>query len=270
LKRKYGPTIEDVIAHGESCDRELAVLASADERAAEVERLVGLAETEYLQAARALSSERRQKALRFSKALVSVLAGLAMERTRFDVRFNDTPLGAGEWGPRGIDTAEFFVSPNPGEDLRPLTRIVSGGELSRLMLGIRSLTGRRGPGVTLIFDEVDAGIGGHAADVVGRRLQELGGGSQVLVITHLPQIAAYGDVQFLIRKQVREGRTSTRVERLDSASRELEVARMIAGAEVSDRVRASASELLASRRRAKDESKAKGESESRRAKGRTT
>ena len=167
-----------------------------------------------------------------------------------------------------IDKAEFFVSPNPGEDLRPLARIVSGGELSRLMLAIRSLTGRRGSAATLIFDEVDAGIGGHAADVVGRRLQTLARDAQVLCITHLPQIAAHGDVHFQISKQVRDGRTLTRVVSLVGPARELELARMIAGEGVSDGVRASAGEMLASRRRAKDEQTAKGESESRRAKGR--
>jgi len=184
------------------------------------------------------------------------------------VRFNAEPLPAAEWGPRGVDRAEFFVSPNPGEDLRPLARIVSGGELSRLMLAIKTLTARKGRGATLIFDEVDAGIGGHTADVVGRRLQDLAREYQVLCITHLPQIAAHGDVQYHISKQVRGGRTVTRVARLDTAARETELARMIAGDAATSRMRASAAEMLAERRRAKDEEKAKGESESRRARGR--
>jgi DNA repair protein RecN (Recombination protein N) len=269
LKRKYGPDLEAVVAHLEGCDRQLATLAASDERAAEVQQLLERAEKDYLKAASGLAAERRTHGRRFAKELVGVVAGLAMERTRFEVRFNEAPLSASDWGPRGVDTAEFFVSPNPGEDLRPLARIVSGGELSRLMLGIRGLTGRRGPGMTLIFDEVDAGIGGHAADVVGKRLQALAGSSQVLCITHLPQIAAHGDVQFQIAKQIRDGRTTTRVTRLDGAARELELARMIVGAEVTDGVRASAGEMLSSRRRAKDEQKTKGESESRRAKGRT-
>ena len=158
----------------------------ADERAAEVEIALQAAEREYLDLARRLSAERREAATKFAKDLVQVVAGLAMERTRFDVRFNAEPLPAAEWGPRGIDRAEFFVSPNPGEDLRPLARIVSGGELSRLMLAIKTLTARKGRGATLIFDEVDAGIGGHTADVVGRRLQDLAREYQVLCITHLP------------------------------------------------------------------------------------
>jgi DNA repair protein RecN (Recombination protein N) len=268
LKRKHGPTLADVLAHQQTCVRELTLLATADERAAEVAGALQAAERDYLDLARRLSVERREAATRFAKDLVQVLAGLAMERTRVDVRFNSEPLPGSEWGPRGIDRAEFFVSPNPGEDLRPLARIVSGGELSRLMLAIKTLTARKGRGATLIFDEVDAGIGGHAADVVGRRLQDLAREYQVLCITHLPQIAAHGDVQYHISKQVRGGRTVTRVARLDTAAREMELARMIAGDAASSGMRASAAEMLAERRRAKDEGKAKGESESRRARGR--
>ena len=268
LKRKHGPALADVLAHREACVRELALLASADERAADVEVALQAAERDFLDLARRLSAERREAATTFAKDLVQVVAGLAMERTRFDVRFNAEPLPVSEWGPRGIDRAEFFVSPNPGEDLRPLARIVSGGELSRLMLAIKTLTARKGRGATLIFDEVDAGIGGHTADVVGRRLQDLAREYQVLCITHLPQIAAHGDVQYHISKQVRGGRTVTRVARLDMAARETELARMIAGDAASSGMRASAAEMLAERRRAKDEGKAKGESESRRARGR--
>jgi DNA repair protein RecN (Recombination protein N) len=268
LKRKHGPMLTDVLEHRDACVRELTLLANADERAAEVENALQAAEREYLDLAQRLSAERREAATKFAKDLVHVVAGLAMERTRFEVRFNAEPLPAAEWGPRGVDRAEFFVSPNPGEDLRPLARIVSGGELSRLMLAIKTLTARKGRGATLIFDEVDAGIGGHTADVVGRRLQDLAREYQVLCITHLPQIAAHGDVQYHISKQVRGGRTVTRVARLDTAARETELARMIAGDAATSRMRASAAEMLAERRRAKDEDKAKGESESRRARGR--
>ena len=194
-----------------------------------------------------------------------------MERLRFEVRF-EASAGSGQWGPKGLDVAEFFVSPNPGEDLRPLARIVSGGELSRLMLAIKTVTAQKGRGATLIFDEVDAGIGGHTADVVGRRLQSLAHDYQVLCITHLPQIAAHGDVHFLITKTVRGGRTTTSVARLGADERRQEIARMIAGQEPSVGVIASAAEMLGSRTRsvrgAKGEAKSKGESERRRAKGR--
>jgi DNA repair protein RecN (Recombination protein N) len=170
------------------------------------------------------------------------------------VRFNDAELPESGWSERGIDNAEFFVSPNPGEELRPLARIVSGGELSRVMLALKTLaTTKPGPMFdanplvpkTLIFDEVDAGIGGRVADVVGSRLQELGKRFQVLCITHLSQIAARGDAHFLIEKSIRGRRTVTHVERLDQEGRIQEIARMIGGASISEQTRASARELIA-------------------------
>ena len=266
LKRKYGPRLSDVIAHVETCRAEVAALQSSDERAAEVATLLHAAEEEYRRQAERVSEARRTAAVRFARELVSALGDLAMDRTRFEVRFEALPPDA--WGPRGLDQIEFFVSPNPGEDLRPLTRIVSGGELSRLMLAIKTLTSRTGKGATLIFDEVDAGIGGHTADVVGRRLQGLAAGAQVLCITHLPQIAAAADHHYRIAKSVRGQRTVTEVERLDLEGRRQELARMIAGQSAGERVLASAGDMLAQRQRAKGESKPKGESESRKAKGR--
>ena len=168
-----------------------------------------------------------------------------------------------------MDAAEFFVSPNPGEDLRPLARIVSGGELSRVMLAIKTLaaaTGPRGgapaePGKTLIFDEVDAGIGGRVADVVGARLRALGDRFQVLCITHLPQIAAHASTQFRIEKTLRGRRTVTSVERLDRDDRIEEIGRMMGGAAVSDQTLATARELLAAAH--KEKAKAKGERQKR-------
>jgi DNA repair protein RecN (Recombination protein N) len=160
------------------------------------------------------------------------------------VRFNEGELPEDAWSERGIDQAEFFVSPNPGEDLRPLARIVSGGELSRVMLALKTLATADAQGKTLIFDEVDAGIGGRVADVVGARLQALGERFQVLCITHLPQIAVRGATHFSIEKSVRGNRTVTRVERLDAAGRVDEIARMIGGASITEQVRASARELL--------------------------
>jgi len=166
-----------------------------------------------------------------------------------------------------VDDVEFYLSPNPGEELRPLARIASGGELSRVMLALHTLSATDEPGRTLIFDEVDAGIGGVAADAVGARLQALARRYQVLCITHLPQVAARAGTHFQISKTIRDGRTCTVLTRLDGPGREREVARMIAGADVSDRVLASARELLAGR--SESEAEAKGESAQRaKAKGR--
>ena len=190
----------------------------------------------------ALSSKRRAAAKRSSARLVASLADLAMTRTRCEVRFA-APRGPDGWSARGIDEAEFYISPNPGEDLRPLARIASGGELSRLMLALKTLASTDAPGKTLIFDEVDAGIGGAVADIVGARLRELAGECQVLCITHLPQIAAADGTRYRIEKALKSGRTVTSVTRLGVRERE-ELARMIAGSEVSASVRASAREML--------------------------
>jgi DNA repair protein RecN (Recombination protein N) len=265
LKKKYGPGLPEVAEHADRCAAELAMLEFADVRAAEVERELGEAERAYLETADRLSSSRQMAARQFADALVKELGQLAMGRTRLEVRFERLVPGA--WTPRGVDSAEFFVSPNPGEDLRPLAKIASGGELSRLMLAIKTLTARTGGGMTLIFDEVDAGIGGHTADVVGRRLQALAAEAQVLCITHLPQIAAAADMHIRITKRIRGQRTATEVERLDDRARVEELARMIAGHSITAGVLASAEEMVRTRARAKGEPNTKGESESRRAKG---
>ena len=229
-----------------------------------------------MKAAAALTAARKSAGTAFARALEQGVAELAMERTRLDLRFAE-PLPEASWGPLGVDRAEFFVSPNPGEELRPLARIVSGGELSRIMLAIKTLTATARHGFSsdaqrpasaaapgLIFDEVDAGIGGRVADIVGRKLRTLGSAFQVLCITHLPQIAAYADTHFRIEKAIDGGRTTTSVSRLDERARVEELGRMLGGT-VTDAIRASAREMLRERRNgAKGESKPKGESESRR------
>jgi DNA repair protein RecN (Recombination protein N) len=244
LKRKYGPLLQDVIERGDALARERDLLTGAGVRAEDLIKALDAATAAYLAGARDLSRKRRKGAIIFARDLETLLAELAMARTRFEVRFNEGELPEAAWSERGIDQAEFFVSPNPGEDLRPLARIVSGGELSRVMLALKTLAAEDAPGKTLIFDEVDAGIGGRVADVVGSRLQALGERFQVLCITHLPQIAARGSTQFAIEKSVRGSRTVTRVDRLDKDGRVEEVARMIGGASVTEQVRASARELL--------------------------
>jgi DNA repair protein RecN (Recombination protein N) len=240
----------------------LSELGASEARVAELEA----AELEARQAFEALAttlSNRRQKAAStLSRVLESALAELAMPQCRVDVRID--PVTAREdWTPLGTDRVEMYFSPNPGEELRPLARIASGGELSRVMLALHGLAGENEEPRTIVFDEIDAGIGGAAADAVGARLQQLGRRHQVVCITHLPQVAARGDAHYAMTKTVRGGRTETSVRKLDRVAREQELARMIAGVEVSDQVRASAKELL-DRRQAKGESEdsSKGESRS--------
>jgi DNA repair protein RecN (Recombination protein N) len=258
LKRKYGPTLEDVMARRAALARERDLLEGATGSAAELAERLRQAEARYLAGARDLAARRRASARTFSAALEDLLGGLAMERARFEVRFEDVTGDPSRWGAGGVDEAEFYLSANPGEEPRPLARIASGGELSRVMLAMKTLTAGEAPGRTLVFDEVDAGIGGRVAEVVGRRLRSLGSRFQVLCITHLPPIAAQGTSHFRIEKRVRGGRTMTSVERLDPAHRIDEIGRMIAGGTVTDAVRGSARDLLAVAEGRK--AKAKGES----------
>jgi DNA repair protein RecN (Recombination protein N) len=261
LKKKHGPALEDVIRKATQLKQDLNDLAHGAERSAEIEAALATARAAYLALAEGLSRRRAAAATAFSTALERSLSDLAMARTRCEIRFTPAPSEA-QWSAQGIEQAELFISPNPGEELRPLARIVSGGELSRIMLALKTLASTDAPGKTLIFDEVDAGIGGAVADVVGGRLQKLAEQVQVLCITHLPQIAAHGATHFHIAKSVRQGRTLTAVARLGVAEREEEVARMIAGNVVSPAVRASAGEMLRARQAgAKGEYKSKGESE---------
>ena len=259
LKRKYGPTLADVIARHDALRAGQSDLERGDERIRELENAHRTARSTYLGEARALSEARRRLAVRFAGSLEQLLADLALEKTRISVRFSEV-LPEADWTERGVDAAEFYLSPNPGEELRPLARIVSGGELSRVMLGIKALTAAERHGFTetterppsgaapgLIFDEVDAGIGGRAADVVGRKLRALGSAFQVLCITHLPQIAAYADSHFQIEKEVARGRTRTTVRRLDAAGRIDELARMLGGAVITDGLRDTAREMLEER-----------------------
>jgi DNA repair protein RecN (Recombination protein N) len=259
LKRKHGPALSDVLAKAADLRRELHDLEHATERAAELDAALASARDAYLALASDLSRRRQQGAKEFSRSLERALADLAMQKTRCEVRFRDaTDNGDGSrWSERGIDEVEFYLSPNPGEDVKPLARIASGGELSRIMLALKTLATTDAPGKTLIFDEVDAGIGGAVADVVGARLQRLADRFQVLCITHLPQIAAYGTTHFQIEKSVRSGRTTTGVTRVDGGERVAEIARMIGGADVSASVLAGAREMLQAKAKANVGRKAK-------------
>ena len=203
----------------------------------------------YLERARALSKRRRGAAAELRKRVQAELEQLAMEKTRFDVAF--TPADPEEaasdpalWTEHGLERAEFLLSPNPGEELRPLARIASGGELSRLMLALKSVVGEDAPGLTLVFDEVDAGIGGRVAEVVGRKLKAIAARRQVLCVTHLPQIAGFADQHLAVRKRTERGRTVTLVDGLSHEGRIEEVARMLGGETITAAGREHAREML--------------------------
>ena len=261
MKRKHGGTLEEAIVRRDRLEAEHNALTGGQSTLAEIEQHLAEAGRLFLEEARALAAARRSAATRFAKSIETELADLAMAKTRFEVRLTSTE-SEDKWTDAGIDSGEFYLSPNVGEELRPLARIVSGGELSRVMLALKTLGAKDGmQGKTLIFDEVDAGIGGRVASVVGDKLSALGQRFQVLCITHLPQIAACGGTHFLIEKRVQGSRTVTSVTRLSDEDRVAEVARMMGGSAAGEKALDSARELLGSMK-AKGEAvaKAKGES----------
>jgi DNA repair protein RecN (Recombination protein N) len=264
LKRKHGPTLPDVIARRDDLTAEHAALTGGTSSLAELEQQLEQSSEEYLTRARDLSSRREAAARRLSRDLERELAELAMDRARFEIH---VAASADEhrWSDRGLDEVEFFLSANVGEEPRPLARIVSGGELSRVMLALKTLAAESADvsraQKTLIFDEVDAGIGGRVATVVGQKLASLGQRYQVLCITHLPQVAASGRTHYLIQKETRGRRTVTSVRTLTPPERVEELARMMGGADAGDKARSGAQELLdAAQAKGENRAKAKGES----------
>lgn len=245
LKRKYGASAEEVIAFGEACRGQLGQLGSPEDQEKAIEKERAAAESAFLDAASGLSRQRRDAARDLEKKAQQELALLAMEKTRFKVAFSPDKSGGREtWGERGLESAEFLLSPNPGEELRPLARIASGGELSRILLALNSAAHLDRSGRTLIFDEVDAGIGGRVAEVVGRKLKAMAEQHQVLCVTHLPQIACFADSHYAVRKRVDKGRTFTTVERLQAEQQVEEIARMLGGATVTEAARDHARDMV--------------------------
>ncbi len=267
LKRKYGATLSEVIAHRERIGRERDELVDLEGSLKKADEAARKAFEEYRKAALELSAGRAAAAPRLAKAVRSHLLDLAFPKASFDVVVSrrpdpDSPFSAGgeavACASFGIDVVTFSFSPNPGEPARPLPKIASGGELARVQLAlaaalaeeeIRSDGGRRrGPVRTFVFDEVDAGVSGATAEAVGRKLRSLSRRDQVLVVTHLPQVAAAGERHLSVSKETSGGRTRTRVEELDEKGRVEAIAAMLAGASVSSAARAQARQLLVAAR----------------------
>jgi len=249
LKKKYGGSITEVLAFGARCREGLGPSASAEERE---QTLVGersQVTARYFERASELSRKRRAAAKDLQRKVEAELAQLAMERTRFRVQFDPDlpPADASDtsaWGEGGLEEAEFLLSPNPGEDPRPLARIASGGELSRILLALNAASGLEAEGKTLVFDEVDAGIGGRVAEVVGRKLRAIAVRHQVLCVTHLPQIAALAEAHFVVTKRAVKNRTVTEVQSVTGEIRIEEVARMLGGETITDTARRHAREMV--------------------------
>jgi DNA repair protein RecN (Recombination protein N) len=240
LKRKYAPSLHEVMKLRDDFDREIADLENAGATRGDLaDELVKLSASNRL-LAEELSAGRRQAAGRLVTTLVSELSDLAMPGASFEVSF--TVLS--QPGPDGLERIEFMVSLNPGEPLMPLARVASGGELSRLMLALKRLAPDADNVPTVIFDEVDAGIGGAAATAVGRKLRAVSRSSQILCVTHLPQVAAFADHHHRVIKREHEGRTLTEMECITGDERVREMARMLGGAQVTDQTLLHAKELI--------------------------
>jgi len=245
LARKHGATAAQLAEKLEELRAEAAELSGSEGTVRDAGERSRRLRAEYLAAARALSSGRREAAERLAAALEKELATLAMApcEVGFEIRSEEPPEGA-PLREAGLDHAELRVSPNPGEPLRPLTEIASGGELSRVMLAVNGALGARRRPRTLIFDEVDVGIGGRVATVVGEKLRALAATHQVIVITHLPQIASLADRHFVAEKRLERGRTVALVRELDGEARVAEIARMLGGRQESPAARRHAAEML--------------------------
>jgi DNA repair protein RecN (Recombination protein N) len=249
LKRKYGQTLEEILAYGEKTRQELAKMEHADERREVLQRQLEKVAGDFRKAAEALSAKRREAARKLTRLVREELAQLGMEKTRLEVHFESLLEGRG--GPRGIDEVEFRISPNPGEELRPLEKIASGGEISRLMLALKTVVGTNRPGATrrvartFIFDEVDSGIGGRVAESIGQRLKRLAHDGQVLCVTHLAQIACFADQHYYVEKFERAGRTLTAVTHLAAEKERVrELARMLSGSQITDAALKHATTML--------------------------
>lgn len=240
LKKKYGATVEDMLDYQARCEAELAQIEDAGDTLVRLEQALSKAEKEARQAAQALSDARKAAADRLTAQILAELQQLDMGKIRFAVDFAEKPLDSD-----GMDTVRFLMSANVGEELRPIHKIASGGELARIMLAMKNVLSEQDHVGTMVFDEVDTGVSGRAAQKVAEKMARISRRKQVLCVTHLPQLAAMADTHFSVEKGERGGRTYTEVRRLDREQRRRELARLTGGSHVSQTMLDGAEELLA-------------------------
>jgi len=239
LKRKYGASVEQVLAFLDEVRAQLNAVEHAGEHMEALRRQQRALAADYETQAAGLRARRKQAAAKLQKKVEAELATLAMERTVFRIEVTPTP-----WSEAGADKVEFLVSPNLGEEPRALEKVASGGEISRLALALKTCLAQRNDGRTLVFDEVDAGIGGSAAEGVGRRLKRLAAAGQVLCVTHLPQIACFADHHYSVEKRENQGRTVAQVDELDEEARVREIGRMLSGQKLTPEALRHAAQLI--------------------------
>ena len=252
LKRKYCPTIEEILKLGDKLKSEIYNLGEKREKLDGLIRRIKEIEADILQRAVSISKKRKKAAAIFEEAVEKELAGLHMGNTMFRVNFYEDYRGLEDTEERtvdeinadGFDRVEFMISPNVGEELRPLFKIASGGELSRIMLAMKTILAKTASVETIIFDEVDSGISGAAAEIVGEKILSLAEYHQILCITHLPQIASQGQTHFLVKKEISRDRTQTILYELTPEERVEEIARLLGGRKITAHARAHAREFL--------------------------
>ena len=253
LKRKYGPSVEQILQFLEEVRANLAAVETADDRRNTLQKAVAVLAQSYETLAQQLSARRKEAAGQLGERVEQELGALAMEKTRVVIRVV-TNMDPAEWSERGADTVAFLIAPNVGEELKALDKIASGGELSRVALALKTCvtspdmaakTARKSASPrTLVFDEVDAGVGGSAAEAVGRRLKKLSGANQVICVTHLPQIAGFADHHYFVEKHSEHGRTIATIEELASEARTREIGRMLSGERITQEALRHAEQLL--------------------------
>ena len=243
LKRKYGGSLAASLEHLARSEDRLRQIETSDERERELNAELAAQRESYLELAGKLHKERVRAAKKFEQAVEKGIAEVAIDNARFQVQVSDDVDSAGQ---KGIDHTEFYFSANVGEEVKPLARVASGGEASRLMLVLKTVANGSQFPRTIVFDEIDTGIGGRVSEAVGLKLKKLSQTNQVLCVTHQPQIARFADSHLVVQKEALKGRTQVSVDRLDKAGRVEELARMLTGAEITDSARRHAKELLKS------------------------
>jgi len=246
LKRKYGGEIGHILARGKALEEELGLISSMGEEIEKTSAEIAEKRSIVLQKAHSLSDRRRDVARMLEKEVEREIHSMMMNNTGFEVRFRQSPeeKELETLNPKGIDFIEFYLSTNVGEDMKPLNKIASGGELSRIVLAMKKVLAMTASVGTVVFDEVDSGIGGAAAEAVGEKLKDVSAHHQVICITHLPQIACFGNTHFRVSKEVNEGRTNTDINFLDESERVDEITRMLGGLEITEKTREHAREML--------------------------
>ncbi|WP_175991090.1 DNA repair protein RecN [Bacillus sp. Marseille-Q1617] len=247
LKRKYGTSVEEILAYGSKIEEEIETILNKDSHIAELQNKLQSLEKDLTIEAKNLTQSRKKWAKKLTVSIHEQLKQLYMDKTKFEVRFSgkdEEPFSFSHFKKDGWDQVEFYISTNPGEPLKPLSKVASGGELSRIMLALKTIFSKHQGITSIIFDEVDTGVSGRVAQAIAEKIYQVAIHSQVMCISHLPQVAAMADSHLFISKKLIKGRTSTSVKRLEEDEKVKEISRMISGVEITDLTQEHAKELL--------------------------